>query len=82
MNFNETNGIIYSVFDQEQIVQPVGMTKNIVNIQNKNFPKRLTTVVHKGCNTIWRSFKRSVWRHPDNPFLGWRNKNVESILPQ
>jgi hypothetical protein len=57
------------------------MTKNIVNIQNKNFPKRLTTVVHKGCNTIWRSFKRSVWRHPDNPFLGWRNKNVESILP-
>jgi hypothetical protein len=36
-------------------------------------------VVHKGCNTVWRSFKRSVWRHPERNFLGCRIKTIENL---
>ena len=31
-------------------------------------------MVHQGCDTIWKCFKRTVWCHPNLPFLGNREQ--------
>jgi hypothetical protein len=37
-------------------------------------PHQLDRVLHSGLDTVWKCFKRSVWKNPDKPFIGERQK--------
>jgi long-chain acyl-CoA synthetase len=41
---------------------------------------KLDRCSNSGCDTIWKCFKRSVWRHPDRPFLGQREKTQKGFI--
>jgi len=57
-----------------QVTKPKDRTKDIIAYSNKNDPSNLDRTVHKGCDTLWKCFKRTVWRTPDNYFLGEREQ--------
>ena len=63
---------VYAVFDPTQHDKPADRTKDLVSIQYKSSPQRLDRVVHQGCDTLWKCFKRTVWCFPNHPFLGVR----------
>ncbi len=66
------HGGTYSIFDPTQHVKPAGRTKDIIAVKNAERPHDLDRTLVSGCDTIWKNFKRSVWRHADKPFLGVR----------
>jgi hypothetical protein len=66
------NDFLYAMFDPLQTEKPSDRTKDIISYFNREQPQRLDTVDHLGCDTVWKCFKRSVWRNPDGPFLGER----------
>jgi hypothetical protein len=68
----------YAVFDPTQISKPIGRTKDIISIQHKNHPNRLDCFKYQGCDTIWKYFKRSVWRNANRNFLGARESITRS----
>ena len=70
----------YSVFNPLQIVKPEDRSKDIVSYRNKNRPNDLSTF-QNGCETLWKCFKRSVWRYLERPFLGAR-KLIKSHLAE
>jgi hypothetical protein len=63
---------VYAIFDPLQKSKPENRSKDIISFKNKNNPSRLDTVNNKGCDTIWKCFKRTVWRLPNEAFLGER----------
>ena len=65
---------MYAIEDPTQIIKPADRTKDLISIQHRDNPLRIDTVKYQGCDTIWKCFKRSVWRYPDAPFLGVREK--------
>ena len=66
------NDQLYAIFDPTQNSKPEGRTKDIISFANRDNPNRLDRVAHLGCDTVWKCFKRNVWRLPDRPFLGER----------
>ena len=62
------------------MVKPDDRTKDIISYANRDQPQKLDTVVHSGCDTIWKCFKRTVWRNPNRPFLGERKKAKYSVI--
>ena len=68
----------YAIYDPLQTAKPEGKTKDIISYKNRSNPARLDSVVQKGCDTVWKCFKRAVWLWPDNPFLGERGHNKAS----
>ena len=65
---------------------PKDRTKDIISYKNKSNSSKLDLEYVKGCNTLWKCFKRSVWLHPKRPFLGERgddsNRNLSRYLPK
>ena len=55
-------------------MKPQGRSKDIISAKHRDNPNRLDRVDKLGCDTVWKCFKRSVWRNPDRPFLGVRRK--------
>ena len=64
----------YALYDPTQIVKPKGRSKDIISSKHRENPTALDRYQHLGCDTVWKCFKRSVWRNPDRPFLGTRKK--------
>ena len=60
----------YAIYDPTQLIKPDGRTKDIICSKLRNRPKNLDTLVVKGCDSIWKHFKRSVWRFPNRHFFG------------
>jgi hypothetical protein len=54
--------------------KPEGRTKDLISSKHKNSPHVLDRCDFTGCDTIWKCFKRSVWRFPNKNFLGEREK--------
>lgn len=71
---------VYAIFDPNQIQKPHGRSKDLISSKHRDNPNRLDRCVHPGCDTIWKCFKRSVWLHPDKPFLGVRTRSKRSFL--
>jgi len=71
-HLQEDGRFSYAIFDPTQTAKPQDRTKDIISSANKDKPSRLDTVDYKGCDTVWKCFKRSVWRHPNRPFMGER----------
>ena len=71
----------YAIYDPTQLIKPDGRTKDIISSKLRNRPKNLDTLVVKGCDSVWKHFKRSVWRFPDRPFFGWRVNLYANINP-
>ena len=63
---------VYAVFDPTQHEKPDDRTKDLVSIQYKSSPQKMDRVVHQGCDTLWKAFKKTVWCYPDRPFMGQR----------
>ena len=63
---------MYAIFDPTQLKKPEGRTKDIICVKHRSNPSRLDRVSVQGCDTIWKCFKRSVWRNPNGKFLGQR----------
>ena len=78
--FQSSEPFLYALFDPLQSVKPEGRTKDIISYKNKNMPNTLDTSIHKGCDTVWKCFKRSVWMGPDRPFMGERGLKKVSPL--
>lgn len=72
---------VYAIYDPMQKLKPADRTKDIISHKYRNRPCQLDTVSHKGCDTIWKCFKRTVWVQPDLPFLGYR-KPIQNNLEQ
>jgi len=64
----------YALFDPNQLHKPVGRTKDLIAYKNIHYPHQLDRTVELGCDTLWKCFKRTAWRYPNNPFLGVRKK--------
>ena len=62
------------MFDPTQILKPEGRTKDLISSKHKNQPHILDRSCYAGCDTIWKCFKRSVWRFPNKNFIGEREK--------
>lgn len=52
----------YAIFDPLQSSKPSDRSKDIICYKHRNDPHQLDTVIHKGCDTVWKNFKRTVWR--------------------
>ena len=68
---------MYSVFDPTQKLKPHGRTKDIISVKHETNPRKLDTVVHPGSDTLWKCYKRQVWKHPEKPFLGARTLSCD-----
>lgn len=71
-SFEEIQEFDYAVPDPTQIMKPQNRTHDYISCKYRNEPHKLDQVLYQGCDTLWKSFKRSVWNAPDRPFLGRR----------
>lgn len=74
--------IPYAIYDPMQSAKPTDRSKDIISYKYRNDPVSLDDVCHKGCDTIWKCFKRTVWRQPNDPFLGERKPLNQSIIQE
>jgi hypothetical protein len=72
----------YAIFDPMQNHKPAGRSKDIISYKHRNNPTLLDTVIYTGCDTIWKSFKRTVWRQPNDPFIGERRPKITSPVKE
>jgi hypothetical protein len=70
----------YAIFDPMQSIKPADRSKDIISYKYRNNPAQLDNVVHKGCDTLWKCFKRTVWRQPNDPFMGERRPKKVSLV--
>ena len=78
----ENDDFTYAVYDPTQLIKPADRTKDIISVKHQSSPLTLDKVKHHGCDTIWKCFKRSVWKNPTAPFLGVRSQINRGYLDQ
>lgn len=51
----------YALYDPMQSLKPPDSSKDIISHKHRNDSTQLDTVCFKGCDTVWKCFKRTVW---------------------
>lgn len=74
-----TDKFCYAVFDPTQHDKPADRTKDIIAIKHRHSPRTMDRAVFTGCDTLWKCFKKTVWCHPQKPFLGVREEIQEGL---
>jgi hypothetical protein len=77
---NHLQAHLYGEFRNDIPAKP-HHSKEMICITNKSHPDQLALPIFKGCDTLWKGFKDTVSRMPNENFLGTRNLALKEEMP-